>query len=210
MANDSVTATYRISSDIKQKVQEIMKSEKLSADALFTALISAYEETAFKSTSYGQAMSNDLDAWAFHSASLQQLYTNAIRSGIDAKTLAKKEVEERVKSAEEANESLRAKLRDTLADKQSYIDELTETRKQLDEANRKLVKAEKSAEKAESNADAWKESINTLTSQLNENREKLLEFDKLREELAEVKAKVASLTAENEALGKVIDKYLTK
>ena len=208
MANESVTASYRISSEIKQKVQELMKNEKLSADAMFTALISAYEESAFKSTDYGQAMSNDLDAWAMHSAALQQLYTNAIRNGVDAKEIVRKELSDRISASEAAVSSLKEKLEAKDARINEFSAQINALNKALDEATKEIDRLEKTASTAEENAEAWKSSINTLTSQLNECKEKVQNYDEINNELLKAKAEITALQKTNELQEQFIDKYM--
>lgn len=204
----SATATYRVSDETKAKISDLMSSEKLSADGLFTALISAFERENFGSTDYGAAMQNDLDAWAMHSAALQELYQNAIRSGIDAKEIVRKELSGRIEASEAALSSLKEKLDKAEEEKKDLASQLESTQKKLEEIVNALNKAEDEAGQARENAEAWKNSINTLTAQLKECQEKVKEFDKVSAELANVKADLLGLQAENKALNAVIDKFM--
>ena len=208
MANDSVTATYRVSSDIKQKVQEIMKNEKLSADALFTTLISAYEETAFKSTDYGQAMSSQLDRWAYHAAAMQQLYADAIKGGMDAKEIVRKELSDRITASEAAVSSLKESLDKKDAKINEFSAQIDSLNKALGEAAKEIDSLEKSASAAEENAEAWKSSINTLTAQLAECKEKVQNYDEINSEFLKAKAEITALQKTNELQEQFIDKYM--
>lgn len=204
----SATATYRVSDEVKSKISDLMSSEKLSADGLFTALISAFEKESFGGTAYGAAMQNDLDAWALHSAALQELYQNAIRSGIDAKEIVKRELSGRIEASEAALSGLKEKLDKAEEEKKDLASQLEATKKSLAETVKALDKAEDEAGQARDNAEAWKNSINTLTAQLEESKEKVKEFDNVSAELAKVKAELLGLQAENKALNAVIDKFM--
>lgn len=206
--NATATATYRVSDETKAKISDLMTSEKLSADGLFTALISAFEKESFGSTDYGAAMQNDLDAWAMHSAALQQLYENAIRSGIDAKELVRKELSGRIEASEAALSSLKEKLDKAEADKKDLASQLDATKKSLEETVKALDKAEEASAQAKESADAWKNSINTLTAQLEESKDKVKEFDKVAAELAQVKADLLGVQAEKKVLNDFIEKYM--
>lgn len=205
--NANATATYRVSDEVKSKISDLMATEKLSADGLFTALITAFEKENFGGT-YGAAMQNDLDSWAMHSAALQQLYENAIRSGMDAKVIVRKELSGRIEASEAALAGLKEKLDLAEADKKATADQLETTKKSLDETVKALDKAEDEAGQARENAEAWKNSINTLTAQLEESKNKVKKFDELSTELTKVKAELLGVQAENKALNTVIDKYM--
>lgn len=206
--NANATATYRVSDETKAKISDLMTSEKLSADGLFTALISAFEKESFGNTAYGNAMQNDLDAWAMHSAALQQLYENAIRSGIDAKELVRKELSGRIEASEAALSGLKEKLDKAEADKKDLASQLDATKKSLEETVKALDKAEEASAQAKESADAWKNSINTLTAQLEESKDKVKEFDKVAAELAQVKADLLGVQAEKKVLNDFIEKYM--
>lgn len=204
----SVTATYRVSDEVKAKISDLMTSEKLSADGLFTALISAFEKENFGNTAYGTAMQNDLDAWALHSAALQQLYENAIRSGIDAKELVRKELAGRIEASEAALSGLKEKLDKADEEKKDLASQLEATKKSLDETVKALDKADEESAQAKESVEAWKNSINTLTASLKECQEKVKEFDKVSAELAKVKADLLGVQAENKALNGIIAKFM--
>lgn len=206
--NATATATYRVSDEVKTKISDLMSSEKLSADGLFTALISAFEKENFGNTAYGNAMQNDLDAWAMHSAALQQLYENAIRSGIDAKELVRKELSGRIEASEAALSGLKEKLDKAEADKKDLASQLDATKKSLEETVKALDKAEEASAQAKESANAWKNSINTLTAQLEESKDKVKEFDKVAAELAQVKADLLGVQAEKKVLNDFIEKYM--
>lgn len=206
--NASATATYRVSEETKAKISELMSSEKLSAEGLFTTLISAFEKENFANTDYGAAMQNDLDAWSMHSAALQQLYTNAVRSGIDAKEIVRKELSGRIEASEAALSGLKEKLDKANEEKKDLASQLEATKKALEETVKALDKAEEEAGQASENAEAWKNSINTLTAQLEESKDKVKEFDKISAELADVKAELLGAKAENKALNVVIEKFM--
>lgn len=204
----SATATYRVSDETKAKISDLMSAEKLSADGLFTAFIAAYQKESFGGTAYGVAMQNDLDAWAMHSAALQELYQNAIRSGIDAKEIVRKELSGRIEASETALSGLKEKLDKAEEEKKDLASQLESTKKALEETVKALDKAEEESNQAKESADAWKNSINTLTAQLEESKDKAKEFDNVSAELAEVKAELLGEQAKNKALNDVIEKFM--
>ena len=208
MANESVTASYRISSDIKQKVQELMKNEKLSADALFTTLINAYEEVALKSTDYGKAMSTQLDSWAYYSAELQRLYASAIQDGMNAKEIVRKELSDRISASEAAISG----LNDKIAQKDDKINELAAqldaANKALSEATKEIDRLGKAAHAAEESADAWKSSINTITAQLEEYKAKVGNYDQIKAAQEKSDAENIALKKTIELQEQFIDKYM--
>lgn len=209
----TVSSSYRITPETKKKIAEIMDNKdgtKISAEALFTAFLSAYQDKNFLSTDYGQARKADLDSWVLHTVALQQLYESAIRGGIDAQKIVKSEMTKRIEASEEAVSQLKAENENLKSLCNDFAKENAEQKEKINEIRKQADKAEDAAEKAQSNADAWKESINTLTSQLNENKEKLTSFDKVKEELASQKAQNAALLAENNTLKKLIDQYFSK
>ena len=209
----TVSSSYRITPETKQKISEIMENKdgtRISAEVLFTAFLSAYHDKNFLSTDYGQAKKADLDSWTLHIVALQQLYEGAIRSGMDAQKIVKNEMIKRIEVAEEAVSRLKVENENLKALCNNYSKENVEQKEKIDELKKQADKAEDAAEKAQSNADTWKESINTLTSQLKENREKLASFDNVKEELTNQKAQNAALLAENSALKKIIDQYFSK
>lgn len=206
----SSSFSYRLSDETRNKISDIQKTAKISADALFREFISAYEHENFSSTSYGAAMQNDLDAWAMHSAAIQQLYTNAIRAGIDAKEIATKELLGRIEASESALSGLREKLNNAESAKKDMTDQLNATKKSLQEALNALEKAENESEQARENAEAWKNSINTLTAQLKEYQNKVQNYDQLSEKLAKSEADLLAAQASNKVLTDLIDKYMSK
>lgn len=209
----TVSSSYRIMPETKQKIAEIMENKngtRISAEVLFTAFLSAYHDKNFLSTDYGQSKKADLDSWTLHMVALQQLFESAIRSGMDAQRIVKNEMIKRIEASEEAVSRLKAENENLKALCNDYGKENVEQKEKIDELKKQADKAVSDAEKAQSNADAWKESINTLTSQLNENKEKLASFDKVKEELVNQKAQNAALLAENSTLKKLIDQYFSK
>ena len=68
MAEKTISAAFRITESLKEKLQELATEENLTAQTLFTKLLQAYDTCSFKVTDYGKAMENDLNDWALHSA----------------------------------------------------------------------------------------------------------------------------------------------
>lgn len=189
---ETMTVAYRLSAEVKQKIQELLKSEKLSADALFTALLSEY-----KATKYGQGMESNLDAWAMHSAALQQLYTESIRSGIDSKSIVQKEMSGQIKAAEEAIQSLREKL-----DEKIYECEVLT--KGMKEASVQIDKLEIEAKRT----DNFDETIANLNKQMNDYKEKAMAYDGLKKKYDELKNENVILEKTNQMQEQIMNKFL--
>lgn len=210
MAEKTISAAYRITESLKNKLQELANEENLTAQTLFLKLVQAYDTCTFKTTDYGKAMENDLNDWAFHSASLQQLYENAIRNGLDAKEIVRQDFANRIRSAEEAVSSLKEKndaLNNTIKELNTQIQMLS---KSLAEASDTADKYQEAARKADENAEAWKSSIKTLTTQLEEQREKIKKYDELVSELESTKSELASTKKVAEVQEQLIEKYMKR
>ena len=205
----TIVQSYRIAESLKTKLDEITKTEHLTANALFTKLIQAYATCEFKTTDYGKAMENDLESWALHSAALQQLYETAIRNGMDAKESVRQELSARILASEEAVSSLKEKLSASEEREKSAVDKVKNIENALQAALEEADKANEMAKKAEENAEAWKNSINTLTEQVDLYKEKAAAYDKLLDEVNSLKVELATSKKIAEVQQQMIDKYMS-
>lgn len=206
---NTIVQSYRIAESLKAKLDEISKTERLTANALFTKLLQAYTACEFKSTDYGKGMENDLEDWTRHCAALQQLYTNAVRNGIDAKESVRSEFAARISASEEAVSSLKEKLSASAEREQAALDKAKTAEDALNAALEEADKANELAEKASESAEAWKNSINTLTEQVNLYKEKATNYDKLLDEVNALKVELATSKKIAEVQQQMIDKYMS-
>lgn len=205
----TVVQSYRIAESLKSKLDEIAKSEHLTANALFSKLIQAYATCEFKTTDYGKGMENDLESWALHSAALQQLYENAVRNGMDAKESVRQELSARILASEEAVSSLKEKLSASVEKEKSAMDKAQNIENALKAALEEADKANEIAKKAEESAEAWKNSINTLTEQVNLYKEKAANYDTVLAEVNDLKVKLATSERVAKVQQQLIDKYMS-
>ena len=206
---NTIVQSYRIAESLKAQLDEIAKAEHLTANALFTKLIRAYATCEFKTTDYGKAMENDLESWALHSAALQQLYETAIRNGMDAKESVRQELSSRILASEEAVSGLKEKLSASEEREKSAVDKVKNIENALQAALEEADKANEMAKKAEENAEAWKNSINTLTEQVDLYKEKAAAYDKLLDEVNSLKVELATSKKIADVQQQMIDQYMS-